>query len=149
MLEGAGNLLLTRACLESLQWPWFDPEFALSGGEDRDFFERLAQAQKRFAWADEAIAYTIVPEVRKSLRWTLERAYSIGNTDMRISSNITRHRAVVSRNLARSHWRSCCRRSCWSSLRRYRIAPPTCCAGLSAIWEKSRHSSANTITSMP
>ncbi len=96
MLEGAGNLLLTRACLESLQWPWFDPEFALSGGEDRDFFERLAQAQKRFAWADEAIAYTIVPEVRKSLRWTLERAYSIGNTDMRI---FLKHHATPRRRI--------------------------------------------------
>jgi len=84
MLEGAGNLLLTRACLESLDRPWFDPAFALTGGEDRDFFERLASDGKRFAWADEAVAYTVVPQSRTSLKWTLERAYSIGNTDMRI-----------------------------------------------------------------
>ncbi len=67
MLEGAGNLLLTRACLESLEAPWFDPAFGLTGGEDRDFFERLAHAGKRFAWADEARAYTIVPASRTSL----------------------------------------------------------------------------------
>jgi GT2 family glycosyltransferase len=84
MLEGAGNLLLTRACLESLEAPWFDPAFALTGGEDRDFFERLAQAGKRFAWADEAVAHTIVPASRTSLKWMLARAYRIGNTDMRI-----------------------------------------------------------------
>ncbi|MDE2498675.1 MAG: glycosyltransferase [Alphaproteobacteria bacterium] len=84
MLEGAGNILLTRACLEGLERPWFDPAFALTGGEDRDFFERLALAGKRFAWADEAAAHTIVPASRTSLKWTLERAYSIGNTDMRI-----------------------------------------------------------------
>jgi len=84
MLEGAGNLLLTRACLETIDRPWFDSAFALTGGEDRDFFERLAAAGKCFAWADEAVAYTVVPPSRTSLRWTLERAYSIGNTDMRI-----------------------------------------------------------------
>lgn len=96
MLEGAGNLLLTRACLESLEPPWFDPAFALSGGEDRDFFERLARAQRRFAWADEAVAYTIVPEIRKSLRWTLERAYAIGNTEMRI---FLKHHATPRRRI--------------------------------------------------
>ena len=84
MIEGAGNLLLTRACLESLEAPWFDPAFALTGGEDRDFFERLAQAGRRFAWADEATAHTIVPASRTGLRWTLARAYRIGNCDMRI-----------------------------------------------------------------
>ena len=84
MLEGAGNLLLTRGCLESLERPWFDPAFALTGGEDRDFFERLAHAGKRFAWADEATAFTVVPALRTSLRWTLVRAYGIGNAEMRI-----------------------------------------------------------------
>jgi succinoglycan biosynthesis protein ExoM len=83
-LEGAGNLLLTRECLESLPAPWFDPAFALSGGEDRDFFERLAASGKRFAWADEALAYGEVAAARLSLTWTLRRAYSIGNTEMRI-----------------------------------------------------------------
>ena len=84
LLEGAGNILLTRGCLEGLERPWFDPAFALTGGEDRDFFERLAHAGTRFAWADEATAHTVVPASRTSLKWTLERAYSIGNTDMRI-----------------------------------------------------------------
>ncbi len=84
MLEGAGNLLMTRACLERLQAPWFDPAFALTGGEDRDFFERVKAAGGRFAWADEAVARTAVPEARMSLSWMLRRAYGIGNADMRI-----------------------------------------------------------------
>ena len=84
MLEGAGNLLLTRSCLERLERPWFDPAFALTGGEDRDFFERLVRAGNRLAWADEATAFTVVPASRTSLRWTLVRAYRIGNTEMRI-----------------------------------------------------------------
>ena len=61
MLEGAGNILLTRASLESLGAPWFHPAFALSGGEDRGFPERLAQAGKRFAWATKELAHTVVP----------------------------------------------------------------------------------------
>lgn len=92
MLEGAGNLLLTRACLESLGKPLFDTAYALTGGEDRDFFERLAKSGKRFAWADEALAYTVVPASRISLKWMLERAYSIGNTDMRI---FLKHRSTL------------------------------------------------------
>lgn len=84
MLEGAGNLLVTRACLEKLGAPWFDPSFALSGGEDRDFFERVKASGGRFAWADEAIAHGSVPERRKALDWVLRRAYGIGNAEMRI-----------------------------------------------------------------
>jgi GT2 family glycosyltransferase len=84
MLEGAGNILVTRACLEKLAAPWFDPAFALTGGEDRDFFERVKACGGRFAWADEALAYTVVPQQRQKLDWVLRRAYAIGNTEMRI-----------------------------------------------------------------
>lgn len=84
MLEGAGNILVTRACLEKMASPWFDPSFALTGGEDRDFFERVKASGGHFAWADEALAYTVVPAKRQSLDWILKRAYGIGNTEMRI-----------------------------------------------------------------
>ena len=63
--------------------PWFDPAFALTGGEDRDFFLRLKSEGARFAWADNARAYGDVPESRANLGWSLKRAYSIGNSDMR------------------------------------------------------------------
>src|ERR1700761_6861085 len=82
MLQGAGNLLIRRAVLEEMPAPWFDPQFALSGGEDRDFFVRLEQAGKRFAWSDEARAYGDIPETRANLEWLLRRAYSVGNSDM-------------------------------------------------------------------
>ena len=82
MLQGAGNLLIRRAVLEEMPKPWFDPAFALSGGEDRDFFVRLKRAGKRFAWSDEARAHGDVPETRANLGWLLRRAYSVGNSDM-------------------------------------------------------------------
>ena len=84
MLEGAGNLLIRRSVLEEITAPWFDPDFALSGGEDREFFVRLDRAGKRFAWVDEARAHGEVPETRASLSWLLARAYSVGNSDMHV-----------------------------------------------------------------
>src|ERR1700761_7114945 len=46
MLQGAGNILIRRDALQDIETPWFDPAFALSGGEDRDFFVRLERAGK-------------------------------------------------------------------------------------------------------
>ncbi|MEO8300910.1 MAG: glycosyltransferase family A protein [Rhizomicrobium sp.] len=84
MPQGAGNLLMRRAMLEGLAAPWFDPQFALSGGEDQDFFVRLRQAGKRFAWCDEARVHGDVPQTRANLGWMLRRSYSTGNSDMRV-----------------------------------------------------------------
>ena len=84
MLQGAGNLLIRRGVLEEIDAPWFDPAFGLSGGEDREFFVRLERAGKRFAWVDEARAHGDVPETRASLGWRMRRAYSVGNSDMRV-----------------------------------------------------------------
>ncbi len=84
MLEGAGNLLIRRRVLEETKAPWFDPDFALTGGEDRDFFMRLKFRGYRFAWADEARAFGEVAEIRQDLGWVLRRAYSNGNSDMRV-----------------------------------------------------------------
>jgi succinoglycan biosynthesis protein ExoM len=84
MLQGAGNILIARRVLEETAAPWFDPQFALSGGEDQDFFVRLQRAGRRFAWSDEARAHGEVPDTRASLSWLLRRAYSVGNSDMRV-----------------------------------------------------------------
>lgn len=84
MLHSTANVLLTRACVQSVPSPWFDRAFALSGGEDRDFFLRLKAAGARFAWADNAIVHAHVPQSRASVKWAMERAYSTGNSDMRV-----------------------------------------------------------------
>jgi succinoglycan biosynthesis protein ExoM len=84
MLKGAGNLLVRREVFETIAAPWFDPAFALTGGEDFDFFMRLKKAGCRFAWSDEARALGDVPPRRNELSWTLKRAYSNGNSDMRV-----------------------------------------------------------------
>jgi len=84
MIEGSGNVLLKRDCFEALQKPCFDPAFALSGGEDRDFFERLRRRGFRFAWSKEAVVHAFVPSTRATLGWALKRAYRVGNSDMRV-----------------------------------------------------------------
>jgi GT2 family glycosyltransferase len=84
MLQGAGNLFLRRAVVEALPAPWFDPAFAFTGGEDADFLLRLKENGARFAWAHEALAFDRVPASRANLRWALSRAYSVGNSDMRV-----------------------------------------------------------------
>jgi succinoglycan biosynthesis protein ExoM len=84
MIHGTSNVFFTRACLSRLEKPWFDPAFALTGGEDKEFFTRLRQSGVGFAWADEAIAFAHVPASRSNLVWALKRAYRVGNSDMRV-----------------------------------------------------------------
>jgi GT2 family glycosyltransferase len=84
MLQGAGNLLIRRDVLDGMAQPWFDPAFALTGGEDMEFFTRMAREGRSFAWADGARAYGEVPQTRQDLNWVLGRAYSTGNSDMRV-----------------------------------------------------------------
>jgi succinoglycan biosynthesis protein ExoM len=96
MLQGAGNLVIRREVLEAMARPWFDPDFALGGGEDHDFFVRARQAGVTFAWADDARCFGEVPQSRATLSWRLARAYSVGNSDMRV---LLKHRPALSRRL--------------------------------------------------
>lgn len=84
-VEGAGNVLIARRCFEALTSPYFDPQFGLTGGEDRDFFVRLRTLGAQFARAEAAIAYEYVPAARLRLGWSLMRAYRTGNSDIRIA----------------------------------------------------------------
>ncbi len=101
MIEGSGNILVRRACFEGLARPCFDPAFALSGGEDRDFFERLRRQGRRFAWCDEAIAHAWVPASRANLKWALSRAYRVGNSDMRVFLKHRQTRAARAREVSK------------------------------------------------
>ena len=47
MLQGTGNLCSDARRLGIVAAPWFDPAFALTGGEDRDFFDAAA-CRRRF-----------------------------------------------------------------------------------------------------
>ena len=84
MIHSTANVLLRRSAFAMLSSPWFDQEFALSGGEDKDFFTRLRMAGARFAWADDAVVHAHVPISRGNALWAVRRAYRVGNSDMRV-----------------------------------------------------------------
>lgn len=84
MIHGTGNIFLKRSALAMLSPPWFDPRFALTGGEDKDFLTRFKLAGARFAWADDAAIYTSMPASRANARWAVQRAFRVGNSDMRV-----------------------------------------------------------------
>jgi len=83
-IDSSANVLVSRACFEGLAKPCFDPAFGLGGGEDKDFFTRLEAQGKHFAYCDEAVVNAYVPASRATLAWALRRAYSTGNSDMRV-----------------------------------------------------------------
>lgn len=88
-----GNLLFRRAIIGHERHP-FDPAFAC-GGEDKDFFMRMAQRGHLFCWCNEAIAYETVPPDRWTRGYMLRRALLRGR-------NILKHPIGRGPLLARS-----------------------------------------------
>lgn len=72
-----GNVLISMDVFERIGV--FDDRFALTGGEDSDFFVRLHQSRGLIRWADEAIVEEWVPASRTTLKYVLERAYRNGS----------------------------------------------------------------------
>lgn len=73
---GTGNVLLRRATIERLGLT-FDERFGRTGGEDTEFFHRLAGKGGAMTAAANAIAYEEVPPARLELRH-LRRRYMRG-----------------------------------------------------------------------
>jgi hypothetical protein len=92
MLTGNGGILLSRNFAKLLPPPWYNHEFARTGGEDVDLFMRLQAVGGRFARAAGAVIHETFPAGRITLRWALSRAYYSGNTDVRVA---LRHRRNI------------------------------------------------------
>jgi GT2 family glycosyltransferase len=101
MIPGTGNVIFRRSCFANMRKPCFDPAFALCGGEDSDFFERLRRRGYHFAWSEEAIVHAWVPASRGNLTWGLSRAYSVGNSDMRVFLKYRQTKAARAAELAK------------------------------------------------
>jgi len=67
-----GNLLVTKALLVTSE-DTFRPQFG-TGGEDIDFFERMAQKGCKFVWCNEAEVFEEVPPDRCTRKYHLRRA---------------------------------------------------------------------------
>ena len=83
-LRGSGNLLIRSAALARNQWPLFDADFGLSGGEDSEWFARLSRLNVSMAWAADAIVTEHVSPDRLTSDWILRRAFRSGNSNMRM-----------------------------------------------------------------
>lgn len=103
MVTGAGNLLLDCAMLARLGWPHFSAAFGRTGGEDKEFFTRLARAGARFAWAPRALAHerSRRSAARQSATTTAS-ARSIASTSPSIRSRTSRPR--TSRSTPSAAW---------------------------------------------
>jgi len=73
-----GNVLARRAVFEATGR--FDDRFALTGGEDLQFFRRARRLGHRIVWADDAVVREWVPASRVNVPWLLRRAYRAGST---------------------------------------------------------------------
>ncbi len=60
----------------------FDEKFALSGGEDYDFFQRVSRAGYRLVWADEAVVTEWYPRTRAKVGWLLRRHFRYGSVEI-------------------------------------------------------------------
>lgn len=67
-----GNLLFKMSIIDGLTEP-FDSQFG-TGGEDKDFFMRMTDAQRTFVWCNEATVFETVPQSRWTRGYMLKRA---------------------------------------------------------------------------
>ena len=85
ILSGSGGILISKNFTSLLPRPWFDHNFAMTGGSDADVFVRVQDAGGTFARAADAVIHEFYPTSRVTLRWALRRAFRIGMSDMYIS----------------------------------------------------------------
>jgi succinoglycan biosynthesis protein ExoM len=72
-----GNVMVDARVFREVM-PHFDERLALTGGEDTEFFLRVARAGHRIAWADGAEVEEWVPGSRARTGWLVRRAYRKG-----------------------------------------------------------------------
>jgi succinoglycan biosynthesis protein ExoM len=84
--HGATNNALLRS--EVVRGNWgsglFNEAFALTGGEDTEFFDRAHRAGFKLIWCDEAVVREHAPMERLTVLWACKRAYRGGQTYFRI-----------------------------------------------------------------
>ncbi len=74
---GTGNVLLDLHEVRRTRI-LFDVSYGISGGEDTDFFQRLAAAGLNAVWCDEAEAHEQVQPHRVRIGWLARRAFAGG-----------------------------------------------------------------------
>lgn len=86
LIHGTGGTVFKRSILNIMGNQMFDPLFALTGGEDADFFIRAKLGGAKFYRANEAICYEIIDEKRADFKWAKDRYYRIGFCDSKLNA---------------------------------------------------------------
>jgi succinoglycan biosynthesis protein ExoM len=73
-----GNVLIRRSVFDAISS--FDEEFALTGGEDTQFFLRVRQSSFSIIGSSRAVVHESISRSRANLPWILKRAYQSGNS---------------------------------------------------------------------
>ncbi|UCF32244.1 MAG: glycosyltransferase family 2 protein [Phycisphaerales bacterium] len=73
------NVLFRRRILDEMNLR-FDTRWALTGGEDRHFFQQISMKGYRIVWADRAVVTEWIPGSRANAAWLVRRHYRVGNT---------------------------------------------------------------------
>jgi succinoglycan biosynthesis protein ExoM len=79
----------------------FDETLGLTGGEDSDFFLRVANAGYPIVWIDSAIVHEWNPPTRTRTRWILRRAFNVGNNWAGFKQNLRPSARMALRGLAK------------------------------------------------
>jgi succinoglycan biosynthesis protein ExoM len=79
--NGSTNNVLFRRSRLLTQQLRFDPQFNFSGGEDTDFFFRLAEGGGRLYCSLKGKAYAPVDPTRMGLKWYALRNFRVGQTN--------------------------------------------------------------------
>jgi succinoglycan biosynthesis protein ExoM len=83
VMHSTANVMLRCETLRRAPF-YFDLQFGLTGGGDKEFFSRAKGKGFTFAWAEGAAVIETVPASRITERWVLNRAYRLGNSDVRL-----------------------------------------------------------------
>jgi glycosyltransferase involved in cell wall biosynthesis len=98
-----GNVLFRASILADARFsPPFAERFALSGGEDRHFFQRVGRAGYRLRWSDGALVHEWVHASRANAKWLVHRMFRVGNALAFIESELEPGWRRRSRLLARA-----------------------------------------------
>jgi hypothetical protein len=89
----AGNALL-RLDIVHPSHAAFRAEFGL-GGEDADFFRRMATLGHEFVWCREAVVHELVPPSRWTRRYRLKRAMMHGRTSLMLTNGAALVKSLV------------------------------------------------------
>lgn len=80
----------------------FDPDFALSGGEDIRLTSQAVALGARIVATPSAVVVDPVPAHRATRRWVLQRAFRVGTTTARC--DVLLRTGVAARLIARLRW---------------------------------------------